>query len=391
MQVVPLVTLHKQVGVFGFEHLVIGCKDTEQKMKKVMVEPSHLSLATEMIDQNEREDENNPFRGFSDLGMIYYYVHKPTHADKDKNKKEDTVNEYLRDISQFYSQLLYNEGFMRSDVKDFEEGSLLKNLKKRHIRQYQEWLKTVQQRGKEGYSLATRSRKVTVLKGFLKWLHEVGYIKEPVYSAFLSNSLREKDRIRRDLSYEEVKQILNFYKDNPIIFAVLSVLATTGLRVQEIANAKWNDLYYDSDDKTYYLSVIGKNDKPRDAIIFDNVFERIQNFRNRRRLNVELDPADDSPLFTTKKGTAYDYKYLSVFVKKVIERTGLEFLKYKPSEVTPHHFRHFFAQYSAEQGASLIYIQRTLGHASYRTTEIYLEKDLKKKNNVARQWDESKF
>ncbi|MBJ8099790.1 hypothetical protein JDS98_17090 [Bacillus cereus group sp. N11] len=43
---------------------------------------------------------------------------------------------------------------------------------------------------------------------------------------------------KRELSYEEVKLLLNYYKNNEINYALFSVLATTGLRVAEIAHAR---------------------------------------------------------------------------------------------------------------------------------------------------------
>jgi hypothetical protein len=44
-------------------------------------------------------------------------------------------------LLQSYGMLLSHKEFLKKDVVDFTEGSLLKNLDRRHVRKYQEWLK----------------------------------------------------------------------------------------------------------------------------------------------------------------------------------------------------------------------------------------------------------
>ena len=53
----------------------------------------------------------------------------------------------------------------------------------------------------------------------------------------LSTTVNKQHKPKRELSYEEVKHLLHYYKDNEINYALLSVLATTGLRVAEVAHA----------------------------------------------------------------------------------------------------------------------------------------------------------
>ena len=74
------------------------------------------------------------------------------------------------------------------------------------------------------------ARKIVVIKSFLKWLVEVEYIKIPLHTAFLNNEVHMKDRPDRDLSYEEVKALLDYYRNHPFNLGLLTLLATTGLR-----------------------------------------------------------------------------------------------------------------------------------------------------------------
>ena len=325
--------------------------------------------------------------------MMYTFIHKPSHIQEEYNKKEETKKEYIRDLLQFYGMLLSHEEFLKEDVTDFTEGSYLKNLDRRHIRRYQEWLKKEAplRNGKMGYGIATMARKIVVIKGFLKWLHEVEYIKIPLHTAFLNNEVRMKDRPDRDLSYEEVKALIDYYRNHPFNWAVLTLLATTGLRIQEIAQSRWCDLYYDSGIGEYYLKVQGKRDEIRHALIKKLVFERLQTLRVRKRLSPHLDPTDETPLFTTNRGKAYDFRDLSKYVTHIIKQTHFDFIKYKQGNVTPHWFRHYFAQEAHRSGAPLLFIQNTLGHKKVTTTEIYLKEIMKKEHDAAQYIDENKY
>lgn len=152
-----------------------------------------------------------------------------------------------------------------------------------------------------------------------------------------------------------------------------------------------DDLYYDPSEGRYFLRVMGKGKKQREVIIFHNVKERIQQFRARRGVNTKINSNENLPLILTRNYSSYDYKYLSRYVSDIIEKTKLPFLRDRENRITPHFFRHFFAIYSLQQGASIEYIQQTLGHEDYKTTQIYLDKYMKRRNNVARLWGEDKF
>ncbi|MDP5276153.1 tyrosine-type recombinase/integrase [Chengkuizengella axinellae] len=362
------------------------------QLKEVLTDSSFVSDLQVQIDNNEKH-QRNAFEGFTDEMMMYAFIHKPSHIKDEYNKKGNTKKEYIRDLHQFFSLLYNSRDFFKEDVLNYTEGSLLRNLEKRHIRRYQEWLKNEAQlkNGKIGYGMATMARKVVIIKSFLKWLFQVEYIQRPIYAAFLNNEIRIKDRPVRDLTYEQVKALIDFYEYHPFNHAILTLLATTGLRIDEIAKSTWSDLYYDPRQNNCYLKVIAKGGKERHALIKETVFERLQKLRIRKRLSSELDPNDQSPIFTTNRGNSYNASDFSRYVKNMIKQTKFEFLKYKPKDVTPHWFRHYFAQEAHASGAPLLYIQNTLDHKKSETTEIYLKGIMKKENDAAQYVDESKY
>ncbi|WEG19183.1 tyrosine-type recombinase/integrase (plasmid) [Alkalihalophilus pseudofirmus] len=359
---------------------------------KSFLDPLQYNALEMRLYENERLTLDS-FQSFTDQELIYYYLHKPTYDDESKNKTEQTKKEYIRDILQFYSFIHFS--ISNEQIKNDLPPSYLKAIEKRHIRQYQEWLRNIKRTdGKIGYPSSTRTRKNIVIKGFLRWLHEEDIIDYPLHATFRKSTTRKQERPDRYLSLEEVQSLLSFYKQHPINHALLITLATTGLRVNEIATATWGDVYQDSSVKegAYYLKVIGKGGVERHARLMEPTVKSILRFRKRRGLTCEVDPKNEEPLFTTNKGYSYSYKYLSNYIIKIIKRTKYVWLDHKVSNISPHWFRHFFVNYSVmELGLPIEQVQHTVGHSSRSTTEGYLNKYLHKKNDASLHWDEAIF
>lgn len=351
-----------------------------------------LQQAKRLKEDNERNDTYS-YHGFSDEEILYYYLNRQTHFDKEKRIKDKSRLLYSRDLSQFYFFIQEHSSFLQMDVEHYIEGKLWINLRKRHIRNYQHWLTedAISSQSHETYKPATISRKLRIIRSFLKWLYEIEYIKEPLYIEILSTTVTKKHKPRRELSYEEVKELLVFYRNNPINYALLSILATTGLRVAEIAGARWSDLEYDTIRERYYLYVNTKGDSERIVPINKEIFQRIVNFRKRRRLPVQLGIKHGGTIFQTKHHTAYKDNYLSQYITKIIKETNLSFTK--DVKITPHFFRHFYVQYLYDYKKLPPHIiAAAVGHKDDRTTkENYLKQRLLKDHDAGNLIDEDEF
>ncbi len=343
-------------------------------------------------ENNEREDFYT-YEGFSDEEILYYYLNRQTHFDQEKRIKDVSRTLYARDLSQFYFFIKQSTEFLQQDVKGFKNGQVWRNLRKRHIRNYQRWLsqEAISYQSKEKYKTSTVSRKLGVIRSYLRWLYEIQYIHEPLHVEILSTTVNEQHKPKRELSYEEVKQLLNFYKDNEINYGLLSVLATTGLRVAEVAHAKWEDLEYDAIRGRYYLTVDTKGDGERIVSINKEIFNRIVAFRIRRRLPVDIGNKNGKTIFQTKNHTAYRENYLSQYISKIIKDTKLPFTE--NIRITPHFFRHFYVQYLYDyKGLAPHVIAAAVGHKNDRTTkENYLKQRLTKDNDAGNLIKEDEF
>ncbi|OTW90741.1 integrase [Bacillus thuringiensis serovar cameroun] len=334
-------------------------------------------------ENNERKDTYT-YEGFSDEEILYYYLNQQTHFDQEKRIKDASRTLYARDLSQFYFFVKQSTDFLQKDVTDFEVGQVWRNLRKRHIRNYQIWLsqEAVSYQSKEKYKASTLSRKLGVIRSYLKWLYEIQYIQEPLHIEILSTTVNKQYKPKRELSYGEVKQLLHYYKDNEINYALLSVLSTTGLRVAEVAHAKWEDLEYDDIRGRYYLTVDTKGGNERIVSINNEIFNRIVAFRIRRRLPINIGNKNGGTIFQTKNHTAYRENYLSQYISKIIKDTKLPFTE--NIRITPHFFRHFYVQYLYDyKGLAPHIIAAAVGHKNDRTTkENYLKQRLTKDNDA---------
>lgn len=343
----------------------------------------YVDKVEEKMEVAEKEGKSK-YTYLSDLEVIYHFVHLQKDMDEKKNRKEDTKKSYVSEILSFCQCMVQHaEEFELNGEEVQQKDSLLKTLQPWHIRKYNAWLKLVEN-GRKGdtYAVATLAKKTVLIRSFLKHLHVFSYIEKPLHEELQRANVNEQDRPNRDLSYDEVMKILRFYKEQGhlVNYTILLALASTGARIQELCSARVKDLHYDG---KHWLKVRGKGDKVRELFVSEHLYQCICEVRRRRGFQTVLEKGDESPLFINQRGNAYNSKTLSNQVTDMIKKTNLEFLQYRENPVTAHTFRHAFAIMAVEQGnADLYHLMQTLGHENIQTTKIYLEKHMKRKNNV---------
>lgn len=364
------------------------------ELKKELQNTTTLPILQNKLDDAEKSGKP-AFYDFTDVDMMKWFLYERRHLNEKNDRTEKTVREYEREILLFIEQLFTYSLEIDIDLADIIEGSLFKSLQSRHLRRYQEWLATqspyVIKKG--AYSPATLERKTTIIKAFFAFLHKVGYIPRPIHEGLRIASVRKDDRPNRDLGPADVVLLLNTYRDakHPIMFAIIHVLTTTGIRNEEFCTLKVKDLKIDAIQGGYYLDVLGKGNKRRHIPLKEKVVQSIQSFRHGRGL-LSIEHAElEDPLFTTNTGRAYSPSYLSQYVKKEI--ASLEHLRLSDQtiQITPHVFRHAFAIISKLNGVDIYDIMRSLGHEKIETTMIYLEKVFEKERHAIHAWKSERF
>ncbi|MEK5209715.1 tyrosine-type recombinase/integrase [Psychrobacillus sp. FSL H8-0510] len=352
-----------------------------------------VSDLQKQLDGAEKRKENG-FLDFSDVEILNWYLHKRKHLDEKKDRSARTIMEYGKELSLFVKHLLQYGNEIDLDIAYIIEGSLFKSLEKRHLRRYQEWLERespyVKKKGK--YSPATLDRKTTIIKSFFAYLHKVGYIQEPIHEGFYIAGVRKDDRPNRDLGADQVLYMMDSFKEqqHPIMFAIIHILTTTGIRNEEFCTLQVQSLKEDKILGGYTLEVIGKGNKARSIPLKAKVVNSIHMFRYARGLPSVEESKPTDPLFTTNRGNAYKPSYLSQYVTKEIAALYME-QKGEEVRLTPHYFRHAFAIISRLNKVDVYNIMRSLGHERLETTEIYLAKTFEKENHAIHKWKPELF
>ena len=364
------------------------------ELKLALQDTSSLPELQNRLDEAEKNGQPN-FHDFTDPEMIKYFLYERRYLNSENERSIRTVREYERELVLFVEQLLLYSVEINLDVTYIIEGSLFKSLQSRHLRRYQEWLATdspyVLRKG--AYSAATLERKTTIIKAFFTFLHDVGYINEAIHKGLRIASVRKDDRPNRDLGPLDVVALLNTFRDleHPVMFTIVHVLTTTGIRNEEFCTLQVKDLKMDSIQGGFFLDVAGKGNKNRHVPLKEKVVHSIRMFRHARGLMPIEHAKPEEPLFTTNTGRAYSPSYLSQYVKKEIASLSQLNLSDQTMKITPHVFRHAFAIISKLNGVDIYDIMRSLGHEKIETTMIYLEKVFEKERHAIHAWKPNLF
>ena len=147
--------------------------------------------------------------------------------------------------------------------------------------------------------------------------------------------------------------------------AILETLYSCGLRVSELVNLRFSDLYFEEG----FIRVIGKGNKERLVPVSKTVEKEIKIYQDNYRVHKKIKAGDENTVFLNRRGSKLTRVMIFTIIKNLAEISGLN------KSVSPHTFRHSFATHMIEGGANLRAVQEMLGHESITTTEIYTHLD----------------
>lgn len=147
--------------------------------------------------------------------------------------------------------------------------------------------------------------------------------------------------------------------------AIIETLYSCGLRVSELINLRFSDLYFDEG----FIRVIGKGNKERLVPVSAQVQKEIELYNDHIRRHQEITKGHENIVFLNRRGSQLTRVMIFTIIKELAKAIGLN------KTISPHTFRHSFATHLIEGGANLRAIQDMLGHESITTTEIYTHLD----------------
>lgn len=214
-----------------------------------------------------------------------------------------------------------------------------------------------------GYAPSSVKRRVSVVKGFHRFLVREGYVgKNPTDALALP---KVPEALPDVLSVAQMDALLSAPHDcTPRALrdqAILEVLYGCGLRASEAVGLDLGDVLLDEG----YLRVVGKGNKERIAPVSGAAASALVDYLDHGRDGLRKPSAKPTAaVFLNARGGRLTRQSLHAVVARAGRVIGVQNLH-------PHTLRHSFATHMLEGGADLRVIQEILGHADISTTQIY--------------------
>lgn len=257
----------------------------------------------------------------------------------ENGKSKNTINSYKIHI--------------RNYISWYEETYSLKfdRLYKENILEYKSYLMNIKKFKGKKISGKTINAKLSAILVFNKFL---------IYKNFQDNMVvRDDDFIKiqtnyanpTDISKQEVDNFrqLILKRGDKRLYALVTLLAYTGLRISEALNLKIGDINLESKE---LVVRDGKGGKQRVVFLNSKVVESLKEYFKVRNSKSEY-------IFSSRQSE----KLNRTVVNKL-------FKKYN-NKITPHKLRHFFCTNALESGFAVHEVANLAGHRSIQTTMIY--------------------
>lgn len=162
-------------------------------------------------------------------------------------------------------------------------------------------------------------------------------------------------RLPTVLTQEEVQRLFTAIT-NPKHQLMIELLYASGIRVSELTHLKAEDLNL---QKKLGWVRQGKGKKDRIFIIAEKLIEKI-------KVHLQKENVSDGYLFKGRNGCPLHIRTVQEIIKYATKKAGIK------KSVHPHTLRHSFATHLIENGYDVASVQSLLGHASMKTTMVYV-------------------
>lgn len=266
----------------------------------------------------------------------------------ERGYSENTVEAYTHDID-YLLNYLRNENLKTEDVK-------LGNLENFAAVLYE-----------FGIASSSQARILCGVRSFFKYLVISGILKDDPSELLEAPTVGE--HLPEVLSTEEIDRMeaaIDLSKwEGQRNKAIIELLFSCGLRVSELVNLKFNDIF----ERDKFLRIIGKGDKERLVPISESALHEIKLWLYDRNL-MKIKPGEQDYVFLNRRGAHLTRTMILIMIKRTAEEAGIT------KTVSPHTLRHSFATELLKGGADLRAIQEMLGHENIKTTQIYTHIDI---------------
>jgi len=230
---------------------------------------------------------------------------------------------------------------------------------------------------------STVNTHLSAVRAWCAWLHEHGYLPGNP-AARLKLVGRQEPSAPRALKPAQVNALLRQAQHTRYPArntAIVQMLIQTGMRINECAALRWDDISYREKSGLVRIRA-GKGNKARRVPLNDSARQALANYA---ALPLGVDATSKAvavawprmtsggvPLWTSERGHQLSVREMSRMIHDLVRSCAARGLV--PAEATPHSLRHTFAtRYLATQRDDLIGLARLLGHSTLDATKIYVQ------------------
>ncbi len=322
---------------------MVGCLDDKQykQLKNVLYIQFH-----DVDVSNKSYEVSIPIQQDNDLILEYF-----ENSLRVARKSDLTVMQYIRTAKCL--QAFIGKNFTDIDSWDIKK-YIAYHQKTRH------W--------KDSYA-STQIRYISALYNFM--LKEDIIEKNPMIKV---DSVKREEIIKKPFSRMEIESIRNTCCNTEREIAMVELLLSSGIRVDELIKLNWNDLDY----STLSFIVYGKGAKERTVLFNERASFYLQKYF-KYRMKKEGRTAEEMmqrPLLVRARRDTKtkDYERITddgvrITLNKISELSGVE-------DIHPHKFRRTFATECYRKGMAVSEIQKLMGHNQIETTMLYITFDM---------------
>jgi integrase/recombinase XerC len=303
------------------------------------------------------------------------------YLEAERGAARHTIDNYLIDLRQFVA-----DAFEEGTRPPFDWGRIDRFAARKFLVEFQ----------KCDCAPSTTARKCSSLRSFYRFLLREGVVRN---NPFLDIPLPRRGRpLPKVMSVSEVDRLLAaphkmaqggnesrpgaageaYYRYLPWRdSAILEVLYSTGMRVNELVQMRARDI----DLLSGFVKVLGKGNKERYCPLGGPAASALQSNLDERGAFLRgigcVGQSDG--IFLNLNGGPISARSIERMMKNYLAFCGLE------HSFSPHTLRHSFATHLLDNGADLRSVQELLGHASLSTTQIYTHVSIERLKEVYEQ------
>ena len=285
-----------------------------------------------------------------------------------------TIKEYSYDLEGFLKfqiirkiylgdELDFEKNFNYKDINKIINPSFLENLNITDFYAYLSFLDN-----EKDDNPTTRSRKISALKSFYKYLYqEIEIIDKNITEKLRNPKISQRQPVY--LTLNETERLLDVINTEKNTFlrnrdmAIVFTFLTTGMRLSELVSINVSDI---EDD---HFKIIGKGNKERTIYLTDNALVLIHQYLKIRNEYLERQYVD--ALFISTRKKRISNRAVQATIEKYLRKAGFD-----TSIYSTHKLRHTAATLMYKYGnVDIRALKDILGHANVSTTQIYTHLD----------------